>query len=250
MNIFRIAALRTLAVALTLPLLALAVAGCDIESVDSTTAVPSDNAGTIYNFSGLYMSPDTGTNGVMPLVYPFEGNSHPSGALITFLRLLQYGSVLEAYDSAGKTWAGSISGIAGSTASFSLTGSTTAGQPVEIAGTMNYVSQKSTMDATWIEPGYFGSIFAEATVSPATTNTPVSDLSISPTSATLSTNVPTQTFTVSGGNGNYTWSHTGSCGTLSDDSGSSIIYARISAGSDVVTVSDGDDAASASVTCQ
>ena len=175
MNILRTAAFRALAAALTLPLLALAFAGCDIDSVDSTTAVPSDNSGTIYNFSGLYLNPNSSPTNIFPLVYPFEGSSRPSGALITFLRLLQYGSVLEAYDSAGQTWSGSIMGLSGGTANFSLQGRTTAGQPVEISGTMVYADQNSVMDATWIEPAFYGTLRAKASVPPSATNTPEGD---------------------------------------------------------------------------
>ena len=89
--------------ALLLPLLALGLAACDMNSVDSTSAVPSDNSGTIYNFSGLYMNPenDSSTNGALPLVYPNETGNRPSGQSITSLRLLQYGSVLEGYDNGG-----------------------------------------------------------------------------------------------------------------------------------------------------
>ena len=54
MNIFRTSLARALAVALALPLFVF-LAGCDVDSVDSTTSVLSDNSGTIYNFAGLYM---------------------------------------------------------------------------------------------------------------------------------------------------------------------------------------------------
>lgn len=253
MNIFRTSASQALAAALALPLLALAFAGCDIDSVDSTTAVPSDDSGTIYNFSGLYMSPENGTssNGVLPLVYPYEGSSHPSGALITFLRLLQYGSVLEAYDSAGQTWSGAIAGLSGSTATFNLQGRTSAGQPVEISGTMVYAEQNSIMDATWIEPAYYGTLRAKASVPPSATNTPVSDdLEINPDGTiTLSTNGASQAFSASGGSGSYTWLFSGSGGSLTTSSGSSTTFTRSSTGSGVISVSSDGQTATATILC-
>ena len=73
MNIFRTPAIRTFALALALPLIALFLAACEVGSVDSTSSIPSDNAGTIYNFAGLYMSPKfdpESTNALPALVYP------------------------------------------------------------------------------------------------------------------------------------------------------------------------------------
>jgi hypothetical protein len=233
MNTFRTPAWQTIAVALALPLFA-GLAGCDI---DSTTATTSDNSGTIYNFSGLYMHPDsTGTN-VYPLVYPTNG---PSGKLITSLRLLQYGSVLEAYDSASQTWTGSISDLKSDTATFSLKGRTTAGQAVEIAGTMVYADQESTMDASWIEASYYGSVSAKATVSPANTNSSDTSLSISPTSVTLNSSKSNQVFTASGGSGTYVWTVTSSTlGAVSPSSGSSVTYTSTKVvGTNTVRVTD------------
>lgn len=171
-NAYRTAG-KLLAFILGYLLLVVGLAGCDLNSVDSTTAVPSDAQGNIYNFAGLYMNSGN-TNAETPgaLVYPIDGGNRPSGRLITWMRLLQSGSVIEAYDSAGQTWQGKISGLQGRTAAFSLRGRTTAGQSVEIAGTLTYADNNSRMDATWIEPNYSGNIFAEATVSPVTTNRP------------------------------------------------------------------------------
>lgn len=248
MNTFRTSVFRALALSLALPCAAF-LAGCEVGSTDSTAAVVSDNAGTIYNFAGLYMNPNNSasTNGALPLAYPATSKNRPSGTAITSLRLLQYGSALEAYDSEGLTWSGSISVINGGVASFSLRGKTTAGRDVDIAGTMAYASQQSTMDATWIESAYYGSIFARATVAPATTNSPGVNVSISPTSVTLTSSSPTQVFTASGG-GTYAWSHSGSCGSITG-SGSSITYTRITSGSDTLSVSSGGDSATASITC-
>ena len=255
MHIFRSAPFRALALALALPLAALVLAGCDVGSTDSTTAVMADNEGNIYNYSGLYMSitnASGSTNGYGTLVFPA---GRQSGTALIWLRLLQYGSALEAYDNAGLAWSGNVSAQNGDTASFSLQGRTTAGNSVEIFGTLDYAAQLSTMDATWIEPGFAGSIFAQATVSPVTTNSPVvtntptGDVTVSPTSANLTTNGAQQVFTASGGDGSYEWSYTSGNGSLSSTTGSSITFTRNSSGSGVLYAISDDDSATAIITC-
>ena len=172
MNIFRTAAFRIPVLALALPLTALVLAGCDVDSVDSTSAIATDNSGTsaIYSYAGLYARVDT--NGALrSLVFP-EGRQ--SGTPLTWLRLFQYGTALEAYDNTGLTWSGNISAIRSGVANFTLSGHTTAGIAVEIAGTIDASSDSDTtsafMDAAWIEPSFSGNIMAYASVSPATTN--------------------------------------------------------------------------------
>ena len=255
MHIFRSAPFRALALALALPLAALVLAGCDVGSTDSTTAVMADNEGNIYNYSGLYMSitnASGSTNGYGTLVFPA---GRQSGTALIWLRLLQYGSALEAYDNAGLAWSGNVSAQNGETASFSLQGRTTAGNSVEIFGTLDYAAQLSTMDATWIEPGFAGSIFAQATVSPVTTNSPVvtntptGDVTVSPTSANLTTNGAQQVFTASGGDGSYEWSYTSGNGSLSSTTGSSITFTRNSSGSGVLYAISDEESATAIITC-
>lgn len=244
MNHSRSAVWRFLAAALALPLAALALVSCDIGAADSTSAVPSDSSGTIYNFAGLYMN---ATNKGDVIVFP---TNKQSGKKLTWLRLLQYGNELEAYDNAGKTWNGSISTIQSGTANFSLNGSTTAGQAVEIAGTLIYKDQQSEMNATWIEPAFYGSIFATATVSPAATNNPATSVTISPSSATIPVN-GSRAFTASGGNGTYTWTQSNSArGTLSSTTGTTITYQWESSGTDILTVTSGAASDSATIVCQ
>ena len=243
MNIFRTAAFRASALALALPFAAVFITGCEVGSTDSTTAVAADNSGTIYNFAGLYMNPDNEGTNVLELVYPATTASHPSGVRITYLRLLQYGTVLEAYDSAGLTWNGSISAIQSGTATFSLQGQTTAGQHVDIAGTMVYASQQSTMDATWIEPNYYGNLYAKATVAPSATNSSTTSVTMSPSSAVTLSSGGTKSFTATGGSGSYTWElSTTSYGSLSSYSGSPVtITANGATGTTSITVYDSDD---------
>ena len=248
MNPFRTAAFRALAFGLALPLAALlGTVGCDVDSTDSTTSTVSDNEGNIYSYAGLYMNTEEGsTNGYGAMVFPA---GRQSGTALIWMRLLQYGSALEAYDSAGLAWSGNVSAQNGETASFSLQGRTTAGQPVDITGTMVYADQRSTMDAAWIEPSFSGTIYAQAIVAPSATNTTAA-VSIDPTSAILTSTVSTRVFSATGGNGTYTWSHTGTCGTLSATSGSSITYTRVTTGNDILTVASGGDTASATIVCQ
>ena len=231
------------ALAAAAALSAACLAGCSVDS-SNTSNVVSNNAGTVYDFSALYRP--TGDS-VDYLVYPAEKQS---GTKLTWMRIIQNGSRLQGYDNAGKNWAGSISSVEDTVAHFQLDGATTAGNSVTIAGTMTYASQQSTISASWLEStGFSGNFFATGTVSSPATNTPASTLTISPDSASIVAGASCL-FTASGGNGTYTWSHSGSCGTLSATTGSSIRYTYVSDGSDVLTVHSGDATASAHITCE
>ena len=267
MNIFRSSLPRALAVAAVLPLLASFLAACDVDSTDSTTAVVSDNSGTIYSYAGLYMRATSSSNASAALVYP-EGKQ--SGIVLTWLRLLQYGSALEGYDNANQTWTGSISAQNGAVASFTLSGKTSAGASVEIVGTLTTSSgtetgtpstnkaaamlakasgASATMDASWLETGFSGSIFAQATTAPATSNANTR-LSIDPTRAALNSNDVTQVFTASGGTGTYTWTLSSTnYGSLSSSGNQATFTASGVAGSVTVTITDSSgDSASATIT--
>lgn len=219
---------------------------CEVDSTN-TSSVVSDDSGTIYNFSALYTPSSTETNGVGYLVYP---SAKQSGTKLTWMRIIQDGSSLQAYDNAGKNWNGSISGMEGSVASFSLDGSTSAGATVVVTGTMSYDNSRSTISAAWLEStGFSGNFFAIGTVSAPTTNTPATSVSISPTSASLTVG-STRTFNANGGNSSYTWRQSNpSCGNLSSTTGDTIIYTGTGTGSDTLTVSSGGSSASATLTC-
>ena len=253
MNPFRTTAFRALAFGLALPLAALlGTIGCDVDSTDSTTSVVSDNDGKIHSYAGLYMNTEEGsTNGYGALVFPAN---RQSGVKLIWLRLLQYGSVLEGYDNAGMTWAGSISAQNGAVASFGLQGRTTAGVSVDIAGTLSADEQLATMDAAWIEPGFAGSIFGTAAVSPVATNSPIvtntTDVAVSPDKATLTTNGQKQVFTASGGSGSYSWSYPGgSGGSLATTTGTTNTFTRSGTGSGTIQVSSGGKSATATISC-
>ena len=210
-------------------------AGCDFGSSDSATAVLADASGRIYHFSGFYAHPSG--NADTPLVHPV---GRQSGVPLVWMRLMQYGSVLEAYDNANQKWSGKISALDGPAAAFSLRGQTTAGQAVDVVGTMTYAEQKSRIDATWIEPSFSGNFFALANVPAPTTNVPTSQLRVSPPSTTLDASQPTAPLSVSGGVPPYTWRvASASLGSVSPASGASTVYSRTAtAGTNVVTATD------------
>jgi len=224
--------------------LALLAAACDdVGSTDSVSATVSDSSGTIYDFSGTYYAVD-GKGGA--LVSPSQ-----SGRAITWLRLTQYGSVLEGSDSARQLWKGKISGVSGGNASFTLNGATTAAQAVDIVGALRYSDGASTMDATWIESsGRSCTINAKASVSPPSDNTnTTSSVTISPSSATIPYG-SSRTFTASNGTSPYSWSLSSSAyGSLSSTSGSSVTFqASSTAGTVTLTVTDNTgDTASATI---
>ena len=218
---------------------ALCLAACEIDS-SNTSSVVADSSGTIYDFSGLY----TPTDGAESLVFPAEKQS---GEPLTWMRLTQDGSSLQAFDNAGLRWNGAIDSISGGTARFSLSGSTTAGASVTISGLMSYSDNSSTISASWLERGgASANFFATATVASPATNT--TEITVSPSSATIASG-GSQTFTASGGPGPYSWSISGSCATLSSTNGSKVSVVWVSSGSATLTVTSGDKSASASVTC-
>ena len=249
MNPFRTTAFRALAFGLALPLAALlGTIGCDVDSTDSTTSVVSDNDGKIHSYAGLYMNTEEGsTNGYGALVFPAN---RQSGVKLIWLRLLQYGSVLEGYDNAGMTWAGSISAQNGAVASFGLQGRTTAGVSVDIAGTLSADEQLATMDAAWIEPGFAGSIFGTAAVSPVATNSPITTnaltLTASPTSLALN---ESSQLKAKYGTGSYSWPTNAAFGTITS-SGDSAVYKRTSGAatdSATITVTSGSESKSVEI---
>lgn len=218
---------------------ALCFAACEIDS-SNTSSVVADSSGTVYDFTGLY----TPTDNTEFLVFP---DNKQSGKKLTWMRITQDGSALQAFDNAGVNWSGSIDSLSGSTARFTLNGSTTAGAAVTISGLMAYADNASTISASWFEKGgSSANFFAHATVASPSTN--VTGLAISPSSAVISSG-GSKTFTASGGDGSYSWSVSGSCASLSSTSGSSVTANWNSTGSATLTVTSGEKSASASITC-
>lgn len=216
--------------------LALFAAACDdVGSTDSVTATVSDSSGTVYDFSGTYYN---GDNEGGALVTPAQ-----SGSAITWLRLTQYGSVLEGSDSSRQLWRGKISGVSsGGNAAFTLSGTTSAAQSVDVVGTLRYADGASTMDASWIESsGRSCTINAQAAVSaPHTNSNPTASLSISPSSASIASGA-SRSFKVSGGSAPYSWSlSSSSYGSLSSYSGASVTFRAYTSVSGTVVLSVSD----------
>jgi hypothetical protein len=238
-------------------ILALCLAACDIGSVDSTTRSVSDSSGTLYDFSGLYIPYG---NNAQFLVHPPQ---RQSGAALTWLRLLQYGSSLEAYDNAGQNWAGQISSVQSGAAAFTLRGRTSAGVQVDVAGALRFSTAEdaatATMDATWIEPGFSGSILARATVSPPSSgesdsgnngedDNGATGLTVAPEGRWfISMGGVSGSYSVSGGTPPYTWEVSDtSLGTLNPTTGETVTYTTTQVpGTNYITVTDSAEATGA-----
>ncbi len=230
--------MKKLLFALLSAVLPLAFLACDVGSTDSVSGTVADSSGTVYDFSGTYYPVENAETLVNPA-------SMQSGQLLTWLRLVQYGSVLEGYDNAKKSWSGKIASVTSSgNAAFTLSGSTTTGHAVEIVGTLRYADGASTMDGSWIEDvGNAASIYAKAAVAPPSTNSPSpspsSTLSVAPSSKTIAVG-SSASFSASGGKSPYTWSLSSPAyGSLSSTSGSTTTFAATTSpvsGSPTVTL--------------
>lgn len=151
--------------------------GCDIDSADSVSRnVP-------INVNGLYRN-----NGSRVV-------SQNTGAAITALNIVQDGSRLQAIDNNGIVFKGNIGTVEATTgsgsASFTMTGRTTAGAEGVMTGSISISGQTATLRGTWAEPAVFGNLVASATVGeqpdprPTPTNTVPTN-----TSTSISINTP------------------------------------------------------------
>jgi len=169
-----------------------------------------------------------------------------TGAAVTSMNVIQTGNDLQAIDNNGVVFRGRIGSDNESSATFSLAGQTTAGQKVTITGNFTVSGNTGTMDGTWIEPSLTSRIYGSATVPDQPDNTTVR---VSPTSATLSSNGQSRTFTASGGNGTFSWSVSpAGAGAVSPSAGSSVTYVRAAAGTATLTVTSDGASASATIT--
>jgi hypothetical protein len=224
--------------------------GCETEGADSATR----NVGVI--FTGFYTGRDGG-----PVV------QKNSGASIKTLDLRQNGDQLEAIDNNNAIWKGSLGEVIDGLSSFTLEGTTTAGEAATFSGTLyaagvssgstNTGPTQGTMQGTFIEPAFFSTFYGTATIPGAIDSGNnggggSGSLTLNPTSASLTANGQSRSFSVSGGSGSYNWSVSdGSRGTLNTTTGTSVTYVRTSAGNNTVTVRDTADSsltASATIT--
>lgn len=199
--------------------------GCEVGSVDN--AVPNSSGG----FSGIYSNPNGGA-----MV------TKNSGSEVTSLNITQFGDELNGVDNNGILFKGTLNVTASSStsstssataaATFSLQGSTTAGAQVTITGNLSAVGSTATMNGIWIEPNINSTIYGTTSI------TPSSSLTISPSSASLTTNLQTATFTASGGTPPYAWTLSNTNGTLNASSGATVIYTCVVVGDNELTLTD------------
>jgi len=204
--------------------------GCELDSAESVTR----NVGI--DFSGFYDSTSTNSDFVSPA---------NSGARVTSFNLRQSGDLLEAIDNNGIVFRGNIGAVDGTTASFTLGGSTTVGNEVTITGTLagDAAAETATMKGTWIEPGLYAAILGDAKINPIQTNSPgpvTNELKLA-TSKTVLQSSESANLTASGGTTPYTWSASvNNLGTLSvSPSGNTAEYqANSTIGTNTITVTD------------
>ncbi len=145
--------------------------GCEVDSA-------SDVQRTVgVDFTGFYTNPNDGEN----------ITSLNSGTPISSLDLRQCGDRLEAIDNTGRIWTGSLGEFNGTSSSFELNGTTTAGTAGKFSGTLSTSGDLvtnaangsvGTMSGTYIEDGFFATFLARATIPGASPDDP------SPTNST------------------------------------------------------------------
>ena len=193
-------------------------------------------------------------------VFGFYANSTPSlnhgrvvatntGSPIVSLDVRQDGDQLEAIDNNGQVFRGTIGQTFGSSprsASFTLEGLTTVGNKGTISGTFEVNGSQGKMHGTWIESAMYSTVYGVATVAPSPTPQPTQITISGPTTITIPANA---TYTATGGSGSYTWSINNSAiGQLASTSGSSVVYSAKAAGTQILTVTDGQSTASVTIT--
>ncbi len=125
--------------------------GCEVGTPDDATPVGNGN------FSGYYVGSSNAN-----LVANNSGNP------VTSLTLSQFGNQLQGVDNNGMLFKGTIGDIISATATFTLTGSSTAGAAVTINGNLRASGTTATMAGTWVEPGLYSGIYGTASIAPIT----------------------------------------------------------------------------------
>lgn len=137
--------LRIGLLAASLTILAMIHLACE---VDSSNTFSRDVA---VDFSGHYTGCDGGA-----IVYGISGNS------ISSLNLRQSGDSLEAIDSNGGIWRGTLGEVQNNRSSFDMKGVTTAGAEAWFSGTISTDGSKGRMSGTFIEGDRYRPFCAEA----------------------------------------------------------------------------------------
>lgn len=132
---------------------------CNLESADSVSRVVGADVSGVYTYDSDQCSNDG------------KFVTANSGAAVTALDMRQTGDNLEAIDSNGIIFRGTIGAVIDDTASFTLEGSTTAGNSAIISGTIEVGGGEGVMRATWIEDSLFGTVCGTANGPSVNTNT-------------------------------------------------------------------------------
>lgn len=216
------------------------LSGCEIDSAENATRNVN------INVAGYY----TGD---------LEGRivENNTGASITSFNIIQNGDQLQAIDNNGLIFRGSIGQVTDGSASFSLRGSTTAGQEATLAGSINVEGSTATMQGTWAEPSLFARVLASGDITGGqpiiddggttsitlTTSRASIDVSSADRSATLTINGGSAPFTLSvvpgtrGSLPSSTSSRTATYTATSNNTGTATIRVSDSQGqSDTVTI--------------
>jgi hypothetical protein len=125
--------------------------GCEVGT--PSDAAPVANG----NFSGNYVGSSNAN-----LV------ARSSGSAVTSMVISQFGNQLEGVDNNGILFKGTIGDILNATATFTLTGSSTAGAAVTINGNLRASGTTATLTGVWTEPSFYSSIYGTASISPIT----------------------------------------------------------------------------------
>ncbi len=203
--------------------------GCEVDSGDTGTR------GVDINVWGFYRRPDGGV-----MVSPC------SGSCMYSLNLRQNGDELEGIDDHGAVYRGTIGSVnsEAKSATFVMTGTSSAGIYVTLDGHFEVSSGVSTMFGTWIEPDLYGTIYAQS----AAPSQPSNALSVVASPNSLSAG-NSATVTARGGSGTYvTWSLANTTYGSYSGSGSAITYTASTNSQRVtqtITVSDSEGSSAA-----
>jgi hypothetical protein len=182
--------------------------------------------------------------------HPNDGNfmvPRTSGQPITSMNLIQSGDQLNAFDNHGFLYRGTIGRVLdGTQASITLEGQSTAGNAATINGIVVVSGNTATMEATWLEDALASPVFGQALVPTNAPSQPPDggneDVEISPASVTLNAGGGTQTFTASGGSGDFTWalidSGLGGITSITGSRSQTAVYSAQGVGTQTITVRD------------
>lgn len=205
-------------------------AGCNLDSGESTVRNVEINVNGVYsgNLNGRLVQQNT-------------------GAAILNFNLIQNGDRLESVDNNGTIFRGTIGRVDTDTseATFTLEGTTTAGQEGVIAGVISVSGTTALLTGTWAEPSLISIVSGTASVAEQDTTDNGVDPDPDPDTSSLSINggaasVPTGssdqvTLTASGQDGTVSWA--ASSGSFSPSTGPTVTY-TLTTGTETVRASD------------